>query len=273
MRIIRTAIDEGINFLDNAWCYHKGESERMMGRALRGGYRAKVFLMTKNHGRDGETYTRQLEESLERLRTDMIDLVQFHEVIDEGVPNMIFGQGVIEAALKAKEAGKIRFIGFTGHKDAAHLMKMLAKPFHWASVQMPLNLLDAHFRSFQKKVVPECTKRKIGVIGMKSLSSGRIPKELKNLYATAFEVEPRWLVDAASRRQKWLDQAQSLNLYMSEPSGAKLDTLYKLAWVRGLKTTYYLRSMGATHGAAAANNRNIVRTMKEKIATLSRLKL
>ena len=107
VRLIRTAIDEGINFLDNAWCYNGGESERIMGRALREGYRDKVFLMTKNHGRDGETYTQQLEESLRRLQTEMIDLVQFHEVVDEGVPGRIFGEGAIEAALKARELGLV----------------------------------------------------------------------------------------------------------------------------------------------------------------------
>ena len=174
VRIIRTAIDEGINFMDNAWCYNRGESERIMGRALRDGYRDKVFLMTKNHGRDGATYTLQLEESLQRLQTDMIDLVQFHEVIDEGIPGKIFGQGVIEAALKAKEAGKIRFIGFTGHRWPHLHLEMLGHDFAWDTVQFPTNLLDVQFRSFTNRVLPVLRKRGIGAIGMKSLAGGNI---------------------------------------------------------------------------------------------------
>jgi aryl-alcohol dehydrogenase-like predicted oxidoreductase len=174
VRIIRAAIDEGINFLDNAWCYNGGESERIMGHALRDGYRDKVFLMTKNHGRDGETYTRQLEESLERLQTDVIDLVQFHEIIDEGVPGKIFGQGVIEAALKAREAGKIRFIGFTGHRWPHLHLEMLGHDFPWDTVQFPINVLDAQFRSFTQRVLPVLKRRGIGAIGMKSLAGGNI---------------------------------------------------------------------------------------------------
>ena len=172
--IIRAAIDEGINFLDNAWCYNQGESERIMGRALRDGYRDKVFLMTKNHGRDGKTYTQQLEESLRRLQTDMIDLVQFHEVIDEGIPDKIFGQGVIEAALKAREQGKIRFIGFTGHRWAHLHLEMLGHDFAWDTVQFPTNVLDVQFRSFTRRVLPVLKERGIGAIGMKSLAGGNI---------------------------------------------------------------------------------------------------
>jgi aryl-alcohol dehydrogenase-like predicted oxidoreductase len=174
VRIIRAAIDEGINFLDNAWCYNSGESERIMGHALRGGYRDKVFLMTKNHGRDGETYTRQLEESLRRLQTDMIDLVQFHEVIDEGVPGRIFGEGAIEAALEAREAGKIRFIGFTGHRWPHLHLEMLRHDYPWDTVQFPINVLDAQFRSFSQRVLPVVKQRGIGAIGMKSLAGGNI---------------------------------------------------------------------------------------------------
>jgi predicted aldo/keto reductase-like oxidoreductase len=145
-----------------------------MGRALRDGYRDKVFLMTKNHGRDGETYTQQLEESLERLQTDMIDLVQFHEIVDEGIPAKIFGEGAIEAALKAKEAGKIRYIGFTGHRWPHLLLEMLGHDLSWDTVQFPINLLDAQFRSFSQRVLPVLKKRGIGAIGMKSLAGGNI---------------------------------------------------------------------------------------------------
>jgi predicted aldo/keto reductase-like oxidoreductase len=169
IRIIRTAIDEGINFLDNAWCYNDGESERIMGRALRDGYREKVFLMTKNHGRDAATFRRQLDESLERLQTDHIDLLQFHEIIHDGEPDRIFSEGAIEAAIKAREEGKIRFIGFTGHRWPHLFKKMLAKDFEWDTLQMPTNLLDYHYRSFTKEILPILVERGIGTIGMKSL--------------------------------------------------------------------------------------------------------
>jgi len=169
VRIIRTAIDEGINFLDNAWCYNDGESERIMGQALRGGYREKVFLMTKNHGRDAATFRRQLDESLERLQTDHIDLLQFHEIIHDGEPDRIFSEGAIEAAIQAREEGKIRFIGFTGHRWPHLFKQMLAKDFEWDTVQMPTNLLDYHYRSFTKEILPILVERGIGTIGMKSL--------------------------------------------------------------------------------------------------------
>jgi aryl-alcohol dehydrogenase-like predicted oxidoreductase len=172
VQIIRKAIDEGINFLDNAWCYNDGDSERIMGQALRGGYRDKVFLMTKNHGRDGGTYTKQLEESLNRLQTDMIDLVQFHEIVNEGDPEKILTQGPIEAALRAKDAGKIRFIGFTGHRWTYLFRQMLDHDFQWDTVQHPTNLLDAHYRSFTQEILPILKERGIGAIGMKSLAGG-----------------------------------------------------------------------------------------------------
>jgi predicted aldo/keto reductase-like oxidoreductase len=169
VRIIRTAIDEGINFLDNAWCYNDGESERIMGHALQDGYREKVFLMTKNHGRDAATFRRQLDESLERLQTDHIDLLQFHEIIHDGEPDRIFSEGAIEAAIQAREEGKIRFIGFTGHRWPHLFKQTLAKDFEWDTVQMPTNLLDYHYRSFTKEILPILVERGIGTIGMKSL--------------------------------------------------------------------------------------------------------
>jgi len=174
LRIIRTAIDEGINFLDNAWCYNDGESERIMGLALRDGYRDKVFLMTKNHGRDAVTFRHQLDESLRRLQTDHIDLLQFHEIIHEGEPDRIFSEGAIEEAIKAREEGKIRFIGFTGHRWPHLFEEMLGKDFEWDTVQMPVNLLDYHYRSFTKGTLPMLVERGIGVIGMKSLAAGQI---------------------------------------------------------------------------------------------------
>jgi predicted aldo/keto reductase-like oxidoreductase len=173
VRIVRTAIDEGVNFLDNAWCYHGGNSERYMGQALRDGYRDKVLLMTKNHGRDGPTFRRQLEDSLTRLQTDRIDLLQFHEIIDHGDPERIFSQGAIEAALKARDQGKIRFIGFTGHRWPYLFEQMLAMDFAWDTVQLPVNVLDFHFRSFARTIMPTLVERGIGVIGMKSLGGSR----------------------------------------------------------------------------------------------------
>ncbi len=177
IRIVRTGIDRGINFLDNCWDYHDGESEVRMGKALRDGYRKKVFLMTKIDGQVKDVAARQIEESLRRLQTDVIDLVQFHEVIRPGDPDRIFGpNGSFEAALGAKKAGKLRYIGFTGHKDPDIHLKMLDTAFKhgftFDAVQMPLNVMDAHFKSFAKKVVPVLTKHGIGVLGMKSMGDG-----------------------------------------------------------------------------------------------------
>ncbi len=189
IRIIRTAIDNGINFMDNCWDYHDGLSEVRMGKALRDGYRQKVFLMTKTDGQVKDVYNKQLDECLQRLQTDVIDLVQFHEVIRPGDPDRIFGAGgAFEAAMAAKKAGKIRYIGFTGHKDPDIHLKMLntgfAHSFTFDAVQMPLNILDAHYHSFAKKVVPVLVEKGIGVLGMKPLAEGII---LKTNTATAIE--------------------------------------------------------------------------------------
>lgn len=177
IRIIRTAIDSGVNFLDNCWDYNDGESEVRMGNALRDGYRHRVFLMTKEDGQVKDVYTKQLEDSLRRFQTDHIDLVQFHEVIRPGDPDRIFGPGgSFEAAMAAKKAGKIRYIGFTGHKDPDIHLKMihtgLAHGFTFDSVQMPLNVMDAHFKSFAHRVVPVAVEHGIGVLGMKPFGGG-----------------------------------------------------------------------------------------------------
>jgi uncharacterized protein len=174
IRIIRTGIDEGINFLDNCWDYNDGESEIRMGRALRDGYRQKAFLMTKIDGRSRAAAGTQINESLRRLQTDRIDLLQFHEVIRDSDPDRIFAEGgAIEVVLEAKKAGKIRFVGFTGHKSPDIHLKMLATAaqhgFAFDAVQMPLNVMDAHFNSFEKKVLPALTKDGIGVLGMKPM--------------------------------------------------------------------------------------------------------
>jgi predicted aldo/keto reductase-like oxidoreductase len=174
IRIIRTGIDEGINFLDNCWDYNGGESEIRMGKALRDGYRQKAFLMTKIDGRNKTAAATQLNESLRRLQTDRIDLLQFHEVIRDSDPDRIFAEGGgMEAAVEARKAGKIRFIGFTGHKSPDIHLKMLATAskhsFRFDAVQMPLNVMDAHFDSFEKKVLPLLSKEGIGVLGMKPM--------------------------------------------------------------------------------------------------------
>ncbi|MFH1918774.1 MAG: aldo/keto reductase [Planctomycetota bacterium] len=177
--IMHEAIDEGMNFFDNSWCYHMGGSEKVMGKALStGGRRDKIFLMTKNCGRDYQSSLACLEDSLKRLKTDHVDLWQFHEINYAEDPKWLIERGMLKAALEAKKAGKVRYIGFTGHKDIDHHLGMLATPADWDTAQMPTNLLDPHYRSFQEKVVPECNRRNIGVIGMKALSAGHIPDEL-----------------------------------------------------------------------------------------------
>ena len=179
IRIIRTAIDNGINFMDNCWDYNEGASEIRMGKALRDGYRERVFLMTKIDGRTKEEATKQLDESLRRMQTDHVDLVQHHEILRFEDPHRIFDdQGANAALLEARKAGKIRFIGFTGHKDPRIHLYMLEvaedNGFRFDTVQMPLNVMDAHYRSFEKMVLPELVKDNIGVLGMKPLANGMI---------------------------------------------------------------------------------------------------
>jgi uncharacterized protein len=169
--IVDQAIDAGINFFDNAWEYHNGMSEEWLGNALKG-KRDRVILMTKvcTHGRDKALAMRMLEESLKRLQTDHLDVWQIHEVIYQNDPELIFRpNGAAEALVQAKNDGKVRFIGFTGHKDPAIHLKMLAHDFPFDTVQMPLNCLDATFRSFEQQVMPEATRRGIAVLGMKSM--------------------------------------------------------------------------------------------------------
>jgi len=174
IRIIRTALDSGINFLDNCWDYNNGQSEIRMGKALRDGYRHKAFLMTKIDGQTKEAAKQQLEESLRRLQTDHVDLLQFHEVIRDTDPARIFAAGGgMEAVLEAKKQGKVRYVGFTGHKSPDIHFKMLevafSHDFTFDAVQMPLNVMDAHYESFEKKVLPVLVKHNIGVLGMKPM--------------------------------------------------------------------------------------------------------
>ena len=172
IRLIQEAVDAGVTFMDNAWEYADGESERRMGIALQG-RRDDVVLMTKVCARDARTAEQQLGKSLRRLRTDVIDIWQFHEVNYDNDPEWIFrAGGAVEAAVAAREAGKVRFIGFTGHKSPHILQRMLAQDFPWDTCQMPINVLDAHYRSFQNDMLPELVRRGIGVIGMKSLGGG-----------------------------------------------------------------------------------------------------
>jgi aryl-alcohol dehydrogenase-like predicted oxidoreductase len=181
IRIIRSAVDRGITFLDNSWDYHEGASEIRMGKALKDGYRKRVFLMTKYNGRTRESAAKQIDESLKRLQVDAIDLIQFHENIRMEDPDRYFAAGgAHEAVMAAKKAGKVRYIGFTGHKDPAVHLRMLdvaaQHKFHFDSCQMPLNVLDFHFRSFAHEVVPRLIKDGIAVLGMKPLASGNVLK-------------------------------------------------------------------------------------------------
>jgi aryl-alcohol dehydrogenase-like predicted oxidoreductase len=215
IRIIRTAIDNGINFMDNCWDYNEGASEIRMGKALQDGYRERAFVMTKIDGRTKQEATKQLDESLQRLQVDHIDLVQHHEILRYEDPYRIFDeQGANAALIEARDAGKIRFIGFTGHKDPRIHLHMLevAKEYgvEFDTVQMPLNVMDAHYRSFEKMVLPELLNQNIGVLAMKTLANGTI---LESNTVTAIECLhyamnlPISVVITGCQSMKDLDQA------------------------------------------------------------------
>lgn len=178
--IVRHAIDRGVTFLDNCWDYHDGESERRMGNALRDGYRQRAFLMTKLDGRTKDAAQKQLEQSLQRLQTDVIDLLQIHEVIRMRDADEVFTRGAVEALIEAREAGKIRYVGFTGHKDPKIMIAMLEaadrQGFAFDTVQFPLNVLDHHFNSFEQRLLPEAQRRGVAVLGMKPLGAGELLK-------------------------------------------------------------------------------------------------
>jgi predicted aldo/keto reductase-like oxidoreductase len=181
IRLVRMAIDNGITFLDNCWDYNEGRSEERMGKALTDGYRQRAFLMTKLDGRTRGAASQQLEQSLTRLRTDVIDLVQIHEVIrEEDIPRSFAEGGALDALLEGRKAGKLRFIGFTGHKDPALHRAMLEagfkRGFTFDAVQMPLNAMDPHYRSFEKEVLPVLIEHGIGVLGMKAMGDGILLK-------------------------------------------------------------------------------------------------
>jgi uncharacterized protein len=179
INLMRRACDSGITFFDNSWDYNGGRSEERMGKALKDGYRQKVFLMTKSDSHSAAGWNKQLETSLRRLQTDMIDLVQIHEVIRMNDPEAVFAPGgCMEAAIAAKKAGKIRYIGFTGHKDPSihlHMIDYAEKQgFHFDTLQMPINIMDAHFRSFQHQVIPVANQKGIGVLAMKTFAFGAL---------------------------------------------------------------------------------------------------
>jgi len=218
VRLVRQAIDHGLNFMDNSWDYNDGQSEIRVGKALRDNYRNKAFLMTKFDGRTKESAAQQIDQSLQRLQTDHLDLLQFHEVIRFDDADRFFAPGgAAEALLAAKQAGKTRYIGFTGHKDPhIHLyMLELARKnnFQFDTVQMPLNVMDAHFRSFAKMVVPEAQKMGLGILGMKSMGDTVI---LKSHAVTPVECLqyalslPTSVVITGIDGQKVLDQALSV---------------------------------------------------------------
>ena len=194
VRLVQMAVDEGMRFIDTAWEYHGGESERRLGLGL-AGRRDKVVLMTKVCGRDRQTAEDNLHDSLRRLRTDVIDVWQFHEINYDNDPEWVCGvDGALEAAVAAREAGKVRFIGFTGHKSPHILLRMLEQDFEWDTCQMPINVMDAHYRSFQREVLPELNRRGIGCIGMKSLggdgqmiSAGLTPQQARG-YALSLPI-------------------------------------------------------------------------------------
>jgi aryl-alcohol dehydrogenase-like predicted oxidoreductase len=215
VKIIRTAIDRGITFMDNSWDYNEGESEIRMGHALRDGYRSRAFLMTKIDGRSGKEAMRQLEECLRRLQTDCIDLVQHHEVIRYEDPHRIFDpEGAQAALVEARRQGKLRYIGFTGHKDPhIHLHTLEVARAHgtrFDAVQMPLNVMDAHYRSFEQLVLPELVRDGIGVLGMKPLANGIIlgSKAVTALDCLRYALKlPASVVITGIDRLEYIDQA------------------------------------------------------------------
>lgn len=228
IRLVRSAIDRGITFMDNCWDYHDGESERRMGQALRDGYRRRVFLMTKFDGRTRKSTAQQIDESLKRLQTDTVDLMQYHENIRMEDPDRFFASdGPLEALLEAKKAGKIRFIGFTGHKDPVVHLRMLevaaAHHFHFDACQLPLNVMDAHFRSFGKEVVPHLVEQGIAVLGMKPMGNGNVLKsgEVTAIECLHFALNlPTSVVITGCEDMERLDQAfEAVHTFQPMPQG------------------------------------------------------
>jgi aryl-alcohol dehydrogenase-like predicted oxidoreductase len=240
-RIIHAAIDGGMTFMDNCWDYHAGQAEVKMGHALRGGYRERVFLMTKIDGHTREAAAGQIEQCLERLQTEMIDLIQLHEMIRPDDPERVFApNGAMEALVAARQAGKIRYIGFTGHKDPAIHRKMLEQGFAFDTVQMPLNVMDYHYRSFEAQVLPVLVERNIGVLGMKPLASGRLPKDGTLTAAECLRYAltlPTSVVITGCENQRDLEQALRVGDTFTPLSDAEMDELrQRAAGIEGATT-------------------------------------
>ena len=235
IKIFHAAVDRGINFSDNSWDYNQGISEKRVGKALKDGYRDKVFVMTKFDGRTKGSALKQLDESLQRLEVDHVDLWQFHENIRLEDPDRFFAEGgAVEAMQEAKKAGKIRFMGFTGHKDPSVHLRMLEmadkKGFTFDTVQMPLNVMDAHFRSFGKEVLPVLVKKQIGVLGMKPMASGNIlkAKVVTPVECLQFALSlPTSVVITGVDSMQILDQAFEAARTYSSLSKADIDNLLK----------------------------------------------
>ncbi len=275
IRIVHSAIDHGITFMDNSWDYNNGMSEVRMGRALQGGKRQQVFLMTKIDGRTKKEAATQIEQSLERLQTDCIDLVQHHEVLRFEDPNRIFAEdGAQVAMLEAQKAGKIRYIGFTGHKDPRIHLYMLEvaqeNGFKFDAVQMPLNVMDAHFRSFSKLVVPELVKQGIGVLAMKTMSNGIL---LKSKTATAIECLhyalnlPTSVVITGMDSLKMVEQAVEAAHSFKPLSKAELTTLLAKTETAAAKGEFEPFKTSSIFDGTATN----VKWLGEEPARLSRL--
>ncbi len=259
--IVRTALDRGINFLDNSWDYNDGESEIRMGKALQDGYRDKAFLMTKIDGRSKKEAARQLDESLKRLKTDRIDLVQHHEIIRFDDPHRIFSdEGAHAAILEARQAGKLRYIGFTGHKDPEIHLHMLEVAghhgFQFDAVQMPLNVMDAHYRSFARLVVPELVRQGTGVLGMKSLGNGIL---LRSGAVTAMECLhyalnlPTSVVITGIDSLDILDQAFEAGRTFRPLDQDRLDALMAKTSSAGLRGEFELFKTTSIFDSTAAN--------------------
>jgi len=261
IRIVHKALDSGINFLDNCWDYHEGLSELRMGKALQNGYRKKAFLMTKIDGRTKAAASKQIDQCLLRLRTDVIDLLQHHEMIRMEDADRVFAEGGAQEAVEAaKKAGKIRFIGFTGHKDpAVHLRTLeVAKEngFRFDAVQMPLNILDAHFRSFERGVLPVLVKEQIGVLGMKAIASGTI---VDSKTATALEclqyalTLPTSVVITGMETMERLDQALKLAKDFKPLTEDEIKTLLAKSAKAAAKGTFEKFKTGIKHDSTATH--------------------
>lgn len=262
IRLIHAGIDRGINFLDNSWDYNNGDSEKRMGKALKQGHlRNRVVLMTKNDGRTAQEFNKQLDESLKRLKVDHLDLIQFHEIIRYEDPDRIFAEGgAAEAALAAKKAGKVRYIGFTGHKDPHIHLYMLETAerhgFPIDTVQMPINVMDAHFRSFGRLVLPELNKRNIAALGMKSLGDTVI---LKSEAVTAMEClqyslnQPISVLITGIDKPEILDQAISAAQTYQELSLHQIEALLERAAPRAQNGDWELFKTSAVFDSTAKN--------------------